>query len=140
MVKCRYCGGAHGPSALCHVSRRKFFFIGGGVALGVALAPAAKMWEPYRFPCSSCKGSIVTYDKGIADSLTKGGPWGGKYKFPSTKLRPEGYIWPSPGLSLVRTTRSEGDGLLEHRREHLFERRDRRRFTGTRSWLANLAT
>lgn len=46
---CNYCGQSHAISEVCKgITRRSFCFIGGGVALGVTLAPAANYWEPYK--------------------------------------------------------------------------------------------
>ncbi|KKM88041.1 hypothetical protein LCGC14_1262890 [marine sediment metagenome] len=128
-MKCQYGGGVHSPNALCLVSRRKFFFIGGGV-LGAALAAPAIMWAPYRLPCATCAGDIVTYSRKIADATMEkpNSLWGRK-----------GFVWPGlPGTTM--TTRWDPTALkqLGHN-EHTIEYR-LRCFTGTRNWLANLAT
>jgi len=72
---CNYCGKEHATEVLCQgVTRRKFFFLGGGV-LGAILAAPAVMWEPYRnggwerYHKGGPLVSIVSYDKNLLDRM-----------------------------------------------------------------------
>jgi len=103
-MKCRWCRTEHPIEELCGVSRRSFFFIAGG-ALGAALAPLPSFWEPYRLPCVTCAGSIVSYSKEIIESAEKA-------KFDSK----EGYWFPKKGPPF---TNHKYD-IFNPKREHLF--------------------
>lgn len=127
MRTCFMCGGPE-HTGRCPITRRSFFAIGGGVALGVALAPAAKYWESYRFKCTTCPGHVETYSKVVADAMTR--PIKAR-SYGSTT--PPGYAWYTSGKFPETTTGEWNDP----QRVHTVTPHPSR-FTGTRNWLDNL--
>ena len=118
-MRCPACRTEHRLEEGCGVTRRSFFFIGGGAALGAALAPAAKMWEPYRVKCPmvGCRRDIITHSREVVEHV--------KHNMPiSTWWNSDGVVTVSPLTAFTSDP-------------HLIELK-RRRFTGTRNWLGGL--
>lgn len=113
-MKCRHCGSTHVLGSLCLVSRRKFFFIGGGV-LGTTLAAPAVMWAPYQLPCPcNCDRKIITHSREVIE------------------------ICKSSGIELFSLPELAVQTKVSNTLSPHYIEPTRPRFTGTRNWLEGL--